>query len=203
MNSIELNIETLKSKKIKINQAPLTVSFYYKTLAQINGKGVEIKVTTLFCPLFTIWALIMTMLLGLVFIVIFYGCCTVLCFFLTSNGSLNFRRTFLQNSQKKFNIIQKNIKETIYSEEDFKFYQNSCAICLTDFKIGCTVSMLICMHAFHKECIHTWIQTRIHEIPRCPMCNLELISEKSLENTRVEVEGAIENNASLSLIRYH
>ena len=67
-------------------------------------------------------------------------------------------------------------------------------MCLSKFEEGVIARKLLCNHLFHKECIEQWIKAKINEIPRCPMCNTTLTSERPpgyVERNPNEVQNAV------------
>ncbi|CAF3086577.1 unnamed protein product [Rotaria sp. Silwood2] len=47
---------------------------------------------------------------------------------------------------------------------------NQCSICLATMDKKNECSSLPCRHIFHKECIHTWIETDEETSLQCPIC---------------------------------
>uniref|UniRef100_A0A8C7ZWH0 Ring finger protein 122 n=1 Tax=Oryzias sinensis TaxID=183150 RepID=A0A8C7ZWH0_9TELE len=47
------------------------------------------------------------------------------------------------------------------------FAQQTCAVCLEDFKVKDELGVLPCQHAFHRKCLVKWLEVRCV----CPMCN--------------------------------
>ena len=47
----------------------------------------------------------------------------------------------------------------------------SCSVCLEDFKEGDTIKKLNCNHIFHKDCLEPWL----NENNNCPMCRQNII----------------------------
>uniref|UniRef100_A0A8C3JKR2 Ring finger protein 122 n=1 Tax=Calidris pygmaea TaxID=425635 RepID=A0A8C3JKR2_9CHAR len=45
--------------------------------------------------------------------------------------------------------------------------QQTCAVCLEDFKAKEELGVLPCQHAFHRKCLVKWLEVRCV----CPMCN--------------------------------
>lgn len=45
--------------------------------------------------------------------------------------------------------------------------QQTCAVCLEDFKVKDELGVLPCQHAFHRKCLVKWLEVRCV----CPMCN--------------------------------
>uniref|UniRef100_A0A8C2JUU6 Ring finger protein 122 n=1 Tax=Cyprinus carpio TaxID=7962 RepID=A0A8C2JUU6_CYPCA len=48
--------------------------------------------------------------------------------------------------------------------------QQTCAVCLEDFKVKDELGVLPCQHAFHRRCVVKWLEVRCV----CPMCNKPL-----------------------------
>eukprot|EP00978_Attheya_sp_CCMP212_P020694 scaffold59538_cov59-Attheya_sp.AAC.3 len=63
---------------------------------------------------------------------------------------------------------------------------NSCAICLSGYEIGSSVTwsplvngegkLPLCQHAFHTECILTWLSKQNGDSLQCPCCRQDFIS---------------------------
>ncbi|NXF13091.1 RN122 protein, partial [Smithornis capensis] len=45
--------------------------------------------------------------------------------------------------------------------------QQTCAVCLEDFRLRDELGVLPCQHAFHRKCLVKWLEVRCV----CPMCN--------------------------------
>jgi len=87
-------------------------------------------------------------------------------------------RTFEQVLQESFETqpeIEKtdHIVETEsykYSEIKDKIDDKDCCICLCDFDDDCEVSILMCNHILHKDCMIEWGKYR----QSCPVCREEV-----------------------------
>uniref|UniRef100_A0A8C4RDF8 Ring finger protein 122 n=1 Tax=Erpetoichthys calabaricus TaxID=27687 RepID=A0A8C4RDF8_ERPCA len=51
--------------------------------------------------------------------------------------------------------------------ERFGYKEQTCAVCLEDFKVKDELGVLPCQHAFHRRCLVKWLEVRCV----CPMCN--------------------------------
>ncbi|KTF84325.1 hypothetical protein cypCar_00028418, partial [Cyprinus carpio] len=49
----------------------------------------------------------------------------------------------------------------------FFFLQQTCAVCLEEFRSRDELGVCPCSHAFHKKCLVKWLEIR----SVCPMCN--------------------------------
>ncbi|XP_045548843.1 RING finger protein 122 isoform X1 [Salmo salar] len=49
----------------------------------------------------------------------------------------------------------------------FSQSQQTCAVCLEDFRVKDELGVLPCQHAFHRRCLVKWLEVRCV----CPMCN--------------------------------
>ncbi|CAG9318437.1 unnamed protein product [Blepharisma stoltei] len=67
-------------------------------------------------------------------------------------------------------IINSKYPEKYY-EEDEKYSQTTCSICLEDFTADVLIRQLNCEHIFHKTCITEWFLEHSRD-PRCPLCKL-------------------------------
>ncbi|XP_043103947.1 RING finger protein 122 isoform X4 [Puntigrus tetrazona] len=54
--------------------------------------------------------------------------------------------------------------------ERFGYREQTCAVCLEDFKVKDELGVLPCQHAFHRRCVVKWLEVRCV----CPMCNKPL-----------------------------
>uniref|UniRef100_A0A8B9KVG9 Ring finger protein 122 n=1 Tax=Astyanax mexicanus TaxID=7994 RepID=A0A8B9KVG9_ASTMX len=54
--------------------------------------------------------------------------------------------------------------------------QQTCAVCLEDFRIRDEIGMLPCQHGFHKRCLVKWLEVRCV----CPMCNKPLSARNTV-----------------------
>ena len=61
------------------------------------------------------------------------------------------------------NYKKKNITNTnVYEEDDFE----DCSICYKKCSIGESVSITICNHVYHEECLKQWFEIK----SECPLC---------------------------------
>jgi len=100
------------------------------------------------------------------------------------------------------------------SREESRFLPPTCAICLTAYQPQCYVSWSPnkeCQHAFHRDCILTWLLKQ--DEPLCPCCRRPFILPENLDGSEggsasAAMEGqqqqpATDPRASLSLIQHH
>lgn len=59
--------------------------------------------------------------------------------------------------EKKFRSINQN---------DTKYINPMCPICLSNYSFGSTVTILECGHIYHKECLDLWHTKK----KTCPLC---------------------------------
>ncbi|TNV75932.1 hypothetical protein FGO68_gene10674 [Halteria grandinella] len=45
-----------------------------------------------------------------------------------------------------------------------------CSICYLEFKEGCVLKELKCLHRFHNECLRPWFK----QTDTCPLCRLKI-----------------------------
>lgn len=67
-----------------------------------------------------------------------------------------------------------NFSSQKYNTVECNKYDKSCCICLTEYEKDNMVSITICKHLFHTECITEWSRYK----KACPFCRSELIIEK-------------------------
>jgi hypothetical protein len=100
-------------------------------------------------------------------------------------------KTRLANARAVGNTDLEGELENIVSQQDSEIgsgeneddEENCCCICLGDYEDEEELRMLPCLHAFHKECIDSWL--RINAI--CPMCKKDvqtMLAEKISLGTR-------------------
>jgi len=61
-------------------------------------------------------------------------------------------------------------------------HNESCAICLDDFKVDEELRLLPCKHAFHKSCVDPWL-AKSSEL--CPMCKQSIFMNQEKEDRSV------------------
>jgi len=72
--------------------------------------------------------------------------------------------------QKNTKIINKNILIKTFKLENNESNDNSCSICLNNYKKEELVSVLNCNHKFHTECIKKWFDNKTN----CPYCRKDI-----------------------------
>ncbi len=90
------------------------------------------------------------------------------------------RREWEKSAPKRMQDILKDCPPENFTEgaSNNKYTEKSCAVCLGEFKSDATIRRLTCSHIFHAKCIESWIQMKINEVPKCPVCNSELTDQK-------------------------
>ncbi|CAN6348967.1 unnamed protein product [Urochloa humidicola] len=56
-----------------------------------------------------------------------------------------------------------------------------CSVCLQEFEAGRRLRMMPCAHAFHEQCIFSWL--RVGHV--CPLCRYPLPTETEQQNSRM------------------
>eukprot|EP00826_Nyctotherus_ovalis_P035248 TRINITY_DN3011_c0_g4_i1.p1 TRINITY_DN3011_c0_g4~~TRINITY_DN3011_c0_g4_i1.p1 ORF type:complete len:159 (+),score=21.59 TRINITY_DN3011_c0_g4_i1:684-1160(+) len=143
----------------------------------------------------------MLMIFALVGIMVIYGLIAVICFVVArATNTSHTARAWIRNSEKRFSKVLANTNESFYSTHTEHLIHNLCAICLVEFTTNCKIRKLACAHAFHKDCIDTWVRSKILHVPRCPICNLELIDEKPPRNFFVSTEMQEDMSSEMDLV---
>ena len=101
------------------------------------------------------------------------------------SSSETFMNTILNNNRNYERILQESfetqpeiektdhIVETEsykYSEIKDKIDDKDCCICLSEFEDDCEVSILMCTHVLHKDCMIEWGKYK----QSCPVCREEV-----------------------------
>ena len=73
------------------------------------------------------------------------------------------------NNVRRNNRIDINNLNTLLLCEELP--DESCSICLEEFKTGDNIKKLNCTHIFHKECLEPWLNNNIN----CPMCRTDIL----------------------------
>ncbi|EER16180.1 conserved hypothetical protein [Perkinsus marinus ATCC 50983] len=80
--------------------------------------------------------------------------------------------------------------------DDDSDWSCDCAICLGEFENDEMVCELKCGHIFHEECVHGWFVSS--RKPRCPVCRMEVESNKDAEEGVEESSNTPEQSVSRS-----
>jgi E3 ubiquitin-protein ligase RHA2 len=88
------------------------------------------------------------------------------------NEIINRNHPLFKKNSTKLNQLTINEKypEFIFTQKSLIAHQNTCSICLSDFRKRSTMRKLKCDHIFHKRCIDKWLHTSIN----CPTCRIAL-----------------------------
>lgn len=62
--------------------------------------------------------------------------------------------------------------EHIFGDDEGCQYPGECAICLSTFEAEDRIKITPCRHAFHEECIQSWLQ----QARTCAMCRVDLVA---------------------------
>ena len=82
------------------------------------------------------------------------------------------------------------VKKVFIRLKSRKYFQKECTICIEEFEEEADCRLLSCFHAFHQECIDSWMLRQ----KKCPLCNKpfesieDLKFDKSLFLTMLEVD---------------
>ena len=63
------------------------------------------------------------------------------------------------------------------NDEPYMLHNETCHVCLEDFKEGESIRLLRCKHGFHSKCIKFWIVKR----GKCPVCIRDVFTDISDE----------------------
>ena len=85
---------------------------------------------------------------------------------------------WVQGTSKRYDKILLESPETNYDASANAYKQVLCCVCLAELAHSCLIRKLICSHIFHKDCIESWIKTKISNLPTCPVCNVVLTNER-------------------------
>ncbi|KAL3833025.1 hypothetical protein ACJIZ3_007762 [Penstemon smallii] len=84
----------------------------------------------------------------------------------------NIRRyAFLTNQQQPSHATSISLPISTEGNNLHEEGDGECPICLSQFEQGDQIRMLPCSHAFHAECIDTWIVTN----PTCSLCRCSVV----------------------------
>ncbi|KAK1359838.1 receptor homology region, transmembrane domain- and RING domain-containing protein 1-like [Heracleum sosnowskyi] len=88
-------------------------------------------------------------------------------------------RVYWRNPNRSSNLVGGKLVESlpcsIFNATHISGYmENTCAICLQDFKDGDSLKILPCQHKFHANCVGSWL-TKWNTF--CPVCKYDLKTE--------------------------
>lgn len=75
--------------------------------------------------------------------------------------------------------------------------QDSCSICLGEFERAQRLVLLKCNHAFHPECIESWLQIRCS----CPLCVREVCEREPPRGAAVEMTNLLDEDLDFDIER--
>ncbi|CAH1257612.1 RING finger protein 24-like isoform X7 [Branchiostoma floridae] len=76
--------------------------------------------------------------------------------------------------------LERGYKKITYKKKKCSSNE-TCAVCLEDFKLMEEIGLCPCGHAFHRKCISKWLEIR----NTCPMCNSQVKQQASERSTLV------------------
>ena len=79
------------------------------------------------------------------------------------------RRIIRENRRSRQRIDVNNLNTLLLCNE---LPDESCSICLEEFKTGDNIKKLNCTHVFHKECLEPWLNNNNRN---CPMCRTDIL----------------------------
>ena len=90
------------------------------------------------------------------------------------NNNRNYERILQESFETQPEIEKTNhiveVESYKYSEIKDKIDDKDCCICLCDFDDECEVSILLCNHILHKDCMIEWGKYK----QSCPVCREEV-----------------------------
>ena len=75
----------------------------------------------------------------------------------------------LLRSRRRLDRIDVDNLNTLILHNDLP--EETCSVCLEDFKDGDTIKKLNCNHIFHKDCLEPWL----NENNNCPLCRQNIV----------------------------
>ncbi|CAB4015741.1 E3 ubiquitin- ligase RNF130 [Paramuricea clavata] len=92
-------------------------------------------------------------------------------------------------------IAKLNSRTVSKKDEEDGISNNSCAVCLEEYKSGETLRTLPCNHEFHKHCVDPWLI----EHRTCPMCKTNILKELGMLQPEDERLSSQENDVTVSI----
>ncbi|XP_066276944.1 RING finger protein 24-like isoform X2 [Branchiostoma lanceolatum] len=86
----------------------------------------------------------------------------------------------LENVLRREARLERGYKKITYKKKKCSSNE-TCAVCLEDFKLMEEIGLCPCGHAFHRKCISKWLEIR----NTCPMCNSQVKQQASERSTLV------------------
>ena len=171
------------------------IIIYYSNTQQVNTT-IQITGDSPYLIDITFKIIVMEILISLLILYIISSC--IMC--CTEKGLMDQKLIYEYETKiwenyadlRKKNILNK-YPEAKYNEILNKFNQLNCSICLGE--LSCEkllIRKLICGHIFHSECIESWVQSKIKEIPTCPICHTKLTILKPPNEIRQVIDFSIE-----------
>eukprot|EP01022_Parablepharisma_sp_SALTPOND_P008466 TRINITY_DN136083_c0_g1_i1.p1 TRINITY_DN136083_c0_g1~~TRINITY_DN136083_c0_g1_i1.p1 ORF type:complete len:508 (-),score=-8.89 TRINITY_DN136083_c0_g1_i1:124-1485(-) len=197
------NMVTL-SGNTTIQLTDTNITFYYRATEELTSPSLTItiiskreKASNVSLP-----AIIIVLVLSLIFLYVVVSsirCCLRKAYAAQIAAELR-SREWMDQAGERYDKIMSRSPESVYDPESNKYSQTVCAICLAEFEQNSLIRTLQCSHIFHKGCVEGWINAKIDNVPKCPMCNAELTKDKPpwFVETRREIAGNPENNQNVN-----
>lgn len=158
------------------------IAFYFYATDTLSSTGLSLTISSeqVSTLEFSYVAIILMVLIGLIFLYALLACIRY-CLQRRHNHAIatGFQSPeWINGAPRRLEKIFSESPEAEYEPSYNKYAQAHCAICLCDFQPKMSIRKLHCDHIFHKDCIEGWIKAKINVIPKCPMCNVDLCSDR-------------------------
>ena len=227
--------EHLRNSYAKISLDTITemfilIDFYNINSNSNNDESLSIKLETDNPSIELRKIYIIIIIVSTVIILVIIGLFILYCYLKKRHALLFIEQTERERIEKE-EKIKKNQKliQQLFDTclKPIKFNKNiftndcdNCTICLEPFEDKKSqVSISLCQHIFHYECIKKWIDENVFE-PKCPNCNAKFLDSvvnpdkieiTNLRNSRIRIEGNNYDNLNqgsnsedrLNVIRYN
>ncbi|XP_028412820.1 RING finger protein 150-like [Dendronephthya gigantea] len=192
------NSFTMEHKNADVVAVSITHGFGNEIISEMNNSSVYVTITysrtqegrkiNTISVLFVSVSFIVLMVISLAWLVFYY----VQRFrFLYARDKTERRLT----TAAKKAIAKLHSRTVSKKEEEDGTLNNSCAVCLEEYKSGETLRTLPCNHEFHKHCVDPWLI----EHRTCPMCKTNILKELGMLQSEDERLSSQENDVTVSI----